>query len=121
MEVEEKANLLASEFGLKAKVLPIKSVGVQGDERTYRHPVVVYGKTKDWSGLDRLSTRLTNQLPEVNRVIFGFYPDGFGDLSSRNCWIDQARILTTQKADKVVMDFISEHGIEKDIWQFQQC
>ncbi len=117
-EVEKNAGVLAGELGLEVKVLPIKSVGVQGDERTYRHPAVVYGKTKDWDGLDRLSTRLTNQVPEVNRVLLSLYPNDLKVLSSRNCWIDKARVLTTQHADKIVMDFVCEHGLDKNIWQF---
>lgn len=117
-EVSAMVGDLAGQFGLEAKVLPIKSVGVQGDERTYRHPVVVYGKTQNWDNLDRLSTRLTNQVPQINRALFGFYPNDFSVLDSRNCWVDQERTLITQKADKVVMDFIIRHGLDKDIWQF---
>lgn len=57
----------------------VRSVGVQGDGRTYGHPVVLRpvssedAMTADWSRLPydllaRISTRITNEVPEVNRV-----------------------------------------------------
>ena len=57
----------------------VRSVGVQGDGRTYGHPVVLRpvtsedAMTADWGRLpyevlERISTRITNEVPEVNRV-----------------------------------------------------
>jgi GMP synthase (glutamine-hydrolysing) len=57
----------------------VRSVGVQGDERTYGHPVVLRpvssedAMTADWTRvpydvLARISTRITNEVREVNRV-----------------------------------------------------
>ena len=58
----------------------VRSVGVQGDGRTYGHPVVLRpvssedAMTADWTRLPhevlaRISTRITNAVPEVNRVV----------------------------------------------------
>ncbi len=58
----------------------VRSVGVQGDGRTYGHPVVLRpvssedAMTADWSRLPhdvlaRISTRITNEVPDVNRVV----------------------------------------------------
>ncbi|MGH9044188.1 MAG: glutamine-hydrolyzing GMP synthase [Acidimicrobiales bacterium] len=58
----------------------VKSVGVQGDGRTYCHPIVLRpvnsedGMTADWARLDyglleSISTRITNEVPNVNRVV----------------------------------------------------
>ncbi|WP_048556705.1 glutamine-hydrolyzing GMP synthase [Nostocoides japonicum] len=58
----------------------IRSVGVQGDGRTYGHPVVLRpvssedAMTADWTRLPydvlaRISTRITNEVREVNRVV----------------------------------------------------
>ncbi len=57
----------------------VRSVGVQGDGRTYGHPVVLRpvtsedAMTADWSRLpydvvETISTRITNEVPAVNRV-----------------------------------------------------
>jgi len=58
----------------------VRSVGVQGDGRTYGHPVVLRpvssedAMTADWTRvpydvLSRISTRITNEVREVNRVV----------------------------------------------------
>jgi GMP synthase (glutamine-hydrolysing) len=58
----------------------VRSVGVQGDGRTYGHPVVLRpvssedAMTADWTRvpyevLARISTRITNEVREVNRVV----------------------------------------------------
>ncbi|HEX7658916.1 MAG TPA: glutamine-hydrolyzing GMP synthase [Pseudonocardiaceae bacterium] len=58
----------------------VRSVGVQGDGRSYGHPIVLRpvssedAMTADWSRLpydvlERVSTRITNEVPEINRVV----------------------------------------------------
>jgi GMP synthase (glutamine-hydrolysing) len=58
----------------------VRSVGVQGDGRSYGHPVVLRpvtsedAMTADWARLPdevlaRISTRVTNEVPEINRVV----------------------------------------------------
>ncbi|MGO1315992.1 MAG: glutamine-hydrolyzing GMP synthase [Cellulomonadaceae bacterium] len=58
----------------------VRSVGVQGDGRTYGHPIVLRpvssedAMTADWTRLPydvlaTISTRITNEVPEVNRVV----------------------------------------------------
>ena len=57
----------------------VRSVGVQGDGRTYGHPIVLRpvssedAMTADWSRLpydvlEKISTRITNEVREINRV-----------------------------------------------------
>lgn len=117
-KIEDKISEAFSETGAKFKILPVKSVGVQGDERTYKHPVLVYGKQLQWDDLSILSTRLTNQFPEVNRVVYGLWPETFGDFKVKKSRLTKDRILTIQKADKIVMDYIVEAKIDREIWQF---
>jgi GMP synthase (glutamine-hydrolysing) len=58
----------------------VRSVGVQGDGRTYGHPLVLRpvtsedAMTADWARLPydllaKISTRITNEVPDVNRVV----------------------------------------------------
>ena len=118
LELESTMNQSIESSGAKVKILPIKSVGVQGDERTYKHPAVIYGADLSWEELDNLSTQMTNQYPDINRVVFGLNNSDYGQLAIQKNYLKKERILTIQKADKVVMDFISEVGISGDIWQF---
>jgi GMP synthase (glutamine-hydrolysing) len=64
-----------------AVLLPIRSVGVMGDQRTYAYPIVLRlvtsedGMTADWSRvpydlLEEISTRIVNEVDGVNRVVY---------------------------------------------------
>jgi GMP synthase (glutamine-hydrolysing) len=92
LDTLRRADLIAREeltsAGLDAQIwqcpvvllADIRSVGVQGDGRTYGHPIVLRpvssedAMTADWTRvpyevLERISTRITNEVPEVNRVV----------------------------------------------------
>jgi GMP synthase (glutamine-hydrolysing) len=64
-----------------AVLLPVKSVGVMGDERTYENVCAlravhsVDGMTADWSPiphdvLGRVSNRIINEVKGINRVVY---------------------------------------------------
>ena len=64
-----------------AVLLPIKSVGIQGDKRSYKYPIVVrIVESRDamtanfaqisYSILEKISTRITNEIYDVNRVTY---------------------------------------------------
>jgi len=64
-----------------AVLLPVKTVGVMGDERTYENVLAVRavtsrdGMTADWARLPddllaRMSTRIINEVKGVNRVVY---------------------------------------------------
>ena len=49
--------------------LPMKSVGVQGDERSYAHPAVILTDHYHWDCLAKQSPQITNTYKDVNRVL----------------------------------------------------
>ena len=63
-------------------VLPaVRTVGVQGDDRTYAYPIILRAVTSDdamtadWARipydvLERISSRVINEVPGVNRVAY---------------------------------------------------
>ncbi|NOX24138.1 MAG: glutamine-hydrolyzing GMP synthase [Actinobacteria bacterium] len=73
---------LYNELWQSFAVLPaIRSVGVQGDERTYAYPIVIRAVTSDdamtadWARipfdvLERMSSRVINEVPGINRVTY---------------------------------------------------
>ena len=81
--VEEirRAGLYDKTWQAFAVLLPVQSVGVMGDGRTYGHTIAVRvvesidAMTADWSRLpmevlERMSTRIVNEVPGVNRVVY---------------------------------------------------
>jgi GMP synthase (glutamine-hydrolysing) len=64
-----------------AVLLPVRSVGVMGDQRTYAYPIVLRivtsedGMTADWARIpydlmELISTRIVNEVKGVNRVVY---------------------------------------------------
>ncbi|GIR03741.1 MAG: hypothetical protein CM15mP13_3350 [Pseudomonadota bacterium] len=79
----KKAGLYNDIWQAFAVLLPVKTVGVMGDKRTYAWPIVLRcvssedGMTADWSKipfpiLERISNRIVNEVVSVNRVVYDF-------------------------------------------------
>lgn len=103
---------------IQAKVLPMKSVGVQGDERSYKHPVVITGKAS-WKQLNELSVRITNEVFAVNRVLWLVHPEALDKKSvMHERYMTQDRLDLLRVADDIVMRKVKEHKLMSEIWQF---
>lgn len=74
-------NLYSEYWQAFAVLLPVRSVGVMGDQRTYAYPIVLRivtsedGMTADWARvpydiLEVISNRIVNEVKGVNRVVF---------------------------------------------------
>jgi len=68
-DINKRVEEVARKRGFNAHALPIKTVGVQGDERGYKHPVVVSGEN-DWHEFAKLSRDLPNEIEGINRVTY---------------------------------------------------
>jgi len=77
----KKADLYDDVWQAATMLLPVQSVGVMGDERTYKNVVSlravssVDGMTADWSHLPYeflgdISNEIINKVKEVNRVVY---------------------------------------------------
>ncbi len=81
MDEIKKANYYRKLWQAFAVLLPIKTVGVQGDKRTYQHTVALRAVTSEdamtasWAHLpyellESISSRIINEVPNINRVVY---------------------------------------------------
>jgi GMP synthase (glutamine-hydrolysing) len=109
---------------LSSLIAPIKSVGVQGDGRTYRHPLIVNFNpgvvaltTQVFAELLDISTALTNQFNTINRVILSLN----GSVGSAQVlpekYLTAERIKLLQSADAIWNDNLKASGDYTQIWQ----
>lgn len=107
-------------------VLPLKSVGVQGDFRTYRHPGVLDGakfgiKQSSLEDSEAMATKLINHYKEINRclVLLGKnYEGGVQVTNIPQTDINPDRVARLQRADHIVTQTLQSMGLYNDIWQF---
>ncbi|MDQ1283878.1 MAG: hypothetical protein QG620_226 [Patescibacteria group bacterium] len=115
------ADLFSKKFpNINFEVLPIKSVGVQGDNRTYAHPLAVWG-ARDWKKLSEISVAATNSVRAVNRVLLLANP-GAGapefSISENSLDLSKDRVDKLRRIDGIVNGIIKSAGIYGAIWQF---
>ena len=114
--------------GLAAELLPLRSVGVQGDGRTYAHPAllttsgtaaIVPGEAghPSWDVLERASTALTNATPGVNRVLFQLGPERRLAQRLKTGYLTRERLDLLREADAIAMAALDRHGLMAQVTQ----
>lgn len=108
-----------NEYGYDGILLPIQSVGVQGDARTYRQTVALRGPL-DYRALQTLSTKLCNVHTATNRVIVlvSGRVDQLRDAIVKEANINARRLATLQEANFIARSIMEEYGQTDNVWQF---
>jgi len=108
----------------RVDVPPVKSVGVQGDARTYRHFAVLADYDKDWDLLADAAVRLVNGHDDVNRVALRVssspLPDnflGYALTPGAPHTVTKRRLDVLRKADDIATSHLQRAGFMKAIWQ----
>lgn len=101
--------------------LPIRSVGVQGDGRTYRHAVALFARhpCKITPEQHRLATVIPNAVHCYNRVLLCTSHDDkhMPEFVCTPGFIDRARADLLREADAVVTEEIRAADLYEKIWQ----
>lgn len=114
IEVKKKVESITEPYFFDAKVLPIKSVGVQGDSRSYRNPVMLIGES-DWETLNKVATDICNKVKKVNRVVW--HVAGETKLRPKKAYLTKKRLDLLRKIDFIVRGFVWKNGYHARIWQ----
>ncbi len=115
-EAEEVARDIAVRAGLGLRVLPLRSVGVQGDFRTYAYPAVVWGEA-DWTELEDVSTRITNSVHAINRVVYLLAPSSLPELKLKRAFLTQSRLDLLRDVDALAMTALEREGLSSRVSQ----
>ena len=105
------------------QILPIKSVGVQGDFRTYRHPAILKlaGDDASLEALESLATKLINHYKDINRCLHQLGTRHTGVIKKINVLksdTNPERVARLQRADHIVTSALQDMGLYSEIWQF---
>ena len=112
-----KLSEVASRFNLKARVLPVRGVGVQGDERTYAHTALLTGEY-DERRIAELSPTITNSLRDVNRVVYWAGAKGsIDEFHVEPTRTSREGLDVLREADARVRGILAEYDTQKRIWQ----
>jgi GMP synthase (glutamine-hydrolysing) len=108
---------VAAGFKLQARVLPVRGVGVQGDERTYAHTALLTGEY-DEGRVAELSPTITNSMRDVNRVVFWAGCKGsIDDFRVEPTITSREGLDVLREADARVRHILAEYDTQKKIWQ----
>ena len=93
-------------------ILPIRSVGVQGDERSYGFATCLSEKSVEkstdsvnWPQLFKLAKEIPKVIHKVNRVVYCF-GGGFSDVHLVESYMSRANLALLREADAVVNDIL---------------
>lgn len=117
---EEECKIDNVKCRMPSKVLPIKSVGVQGDGRTYRHALAVFSDqsfvvTDD---IVQLATDVPNREADINRVLLCTSHAEPMDFVFSSGYITKERADLLREADAIVDAEVRSADLYEAIWQF---
>jgi len=100
-------------------LLPVRSVGVQGDERTYA-PVLAFDRFPESDGaLQNEATELINRVRGVNRVVALVASRvSLSEMCVLPSTLSRERLAKLRAADAIVRRISHESGFDKRVWQF---
>jgi GMP synthase (glutamine-hydrolysing) len=103
-------------------LLPVKSVGVQGDSRTYRRVLALRDARGrlDYEALQSISVRACNMQAVTNRVV-AFVAGNvtrMEDALLLKAGLNLERLRLLREADFIVRSRMEEHNLTANVWQF---
>jgi GMP synthase (glutamine-hydrolysing) len=115
-DMEPRVAKIAGSFGMTGTVLPIRSVGVKADLRSYEHPALVAGSAP-WESLLEMAGTIFRDVEGINRCLWYLGPGRPGDPRPILATVTRERLDLLREADAIVMDGLRRHALYDGIWQ----
>jgi GMP synthase (glutamine-hydrolysing) len=113
----QKLEELAAGYGLSARILPVRGVGVQGDERTYAHVALLSGQY-DEDKIADVAPLMTNAVRDVNRAAYWVAGKGpLDDFEVQPMTLSRQGLDLLREADACVRDILASYDTQNRIWQ----
>ncbi len=103
-------------LGLVGTLLPLKSVGVKADLRSYEHPVLLTGHLP-WQELLAAASQLLAEVPGLNRCVWNLGGPAPQSVRPLAATMSRERLDLLRTCDAIVMEALHEHGLYDAIWQ----
>ncbi|CAG9799078.1 unnamed protein product [Chironomus riparius] len=118
-EEQDELCRISSSIELSATVLPIRSVGVQGDKRTYSYVVGLSSDTQpNWQDMIFLAKLIPRILHNINRVCFIFGSPVTNQITDvTHTFLSKYTIGQVRQADHIVNTILSEFNLMNGISQ----
>jgi GMP synthase (glutamine-hydrolysing) len=96
-------------------LLPVQTVGVQGDSRTYRAVLAING----FPDSQEESSSLINKMDRINRVVAEVWTAGkLGNMQAVPGFLTAERLERLRRADAIVRRLTHASGFDQAVWQF---
>lgn len=115
-KTEPALAVVARRYGLAAMALPIRSVGVKADLRSYEHPVLITGSAS-FTRLLEMASSIFKEVPGINRCIWNLGSVPPHDVSPLAATVSRDRLDLLREADALVMEGLRRHRLYDAIWQ----
>jgi GMP synthase (glutamine-hydrolysing) len=112
--------LCSEESGVAEKIaegwrLPVRSVGVQGDSRTYRAALAI----PNFPASEEDAASLINRMENINRIVVAVWTaDEIGKMQAVPSFLTGERLERLRNADAIVRRLTLASGFDNNVWQF---
>jgi GMP synthase (glutamine-hydrolysing) len=114
--INQQANDIARNYGLEAIALPIRSVGVKADVRSYEQPVMLTG-TASWDTLLKVADETLKSVSGINRCVWNLNSNAPKAARPLAATMTEDRLALLREADAFMMQGLKRHGLYDSIWQ----
>lgn len=115
-ESQKSLDRLLSDTGIQGVVLPVRSVGVKADLRSYEHPVLLWGRVSS-ENAEAIAARVFQKVHGVNRCVVDLRGAGLKNARALPATVTRQRLDLLREADAIVMDALRHHQLYRTVWQ----